>query len=77
MATTIITKDGKCHVLVGNTTAASIIRDYLGEDILGTLRRQVSDLCDEIECVSEMSEMDLEEIDSINNALESIKNIFI
>lgn len=32
MAKTIITKDGKCHVLVGNTTLESVVREYAGDE---------------------------------------------
>lgn len=32
MAETIITKDGKCHTLLGSTTPVSIIRDYCGDE---------------------------------------------
>ena len=52
MAETIITKDGKCHVLLGSTTPVSIIRDYCGDEVADWVesnlnymdRKELSDL---------------------------------
>ena len=42
MAETIITKDGKCHTLLGSTTPVSIIREYCGDEVADWAERAVS-----------------------------------
>ena len=52
MADTIVTKDGKCHVLLGSTTPVSIIREYCGDEVADWVesnldyldRKELSDL---------------------------------
>lgn len=52
MAETLITKDGKCRVLLGSTTPVSIIRDYCGDEVADWVesnlnymdRKELSDL---------------------------------
>ena len=41
MAETIITKDGKCHTLLGSTTPVSIIREYCGDEIADWVERNL------------------------------------
>lgn len=41
MAETIITKDGKCHTLLGSTTIVSIIQEYCGDEVADWVERQL------------------------------------
>lgn len=77
MAETIITKDGKCHTLLGSTTPVSIIREYCGDEVIRALRRKVSIIGENIENVAESSEADIEDINAISNYIDELKDLFL
>lgn len=47
MADTLITKDGKLHVLVGSTTLESIVREYAGDDVGNRVHNLIETLPDD------------------------------
>ena len=63
MAETIITKDGKCHVLLGSTTPVSIIRDYCGDEVADWVENRMAELKEEIDSPGD-------EIDSLESQLD-------
>ena len=76
MAETIYTKDGKCHTLLGSITPVSIIRDNCGDAVVKTLLRDVSMICNDIEGIADLSDMDIEDIREIKTCTEALKAIF-
>lgn len=76
MAETLYTKDGKCHVLLGSTTPVSIIRDYCGDAVIKALLRDVTMICDDVEGIAELGDMDIEDIREIKTCTEALKAIF-
>ena len=77
MAETLYTKDGKCHVLLGSTPPVPIIRDYCGDELIRALRREVSTIGEDIENIAGSSEADIEDINTISNYIDELKDLFL
>lgn len=86
MADTIVTKDGKCHVLLGSTTPVSIIREYCGDEVADWAARLYAQNAITEKLVSKIQALEAEletayddlsdaneEIDYLNDKIEELK----
>ena len=76
MAETIITKDGKCHTLLGSTTPVSIIREYCGDEVIRAIADRVSEICSDIDSIAEASEAHADDIQGIETLTQELNDIF-
>lgn len=78
MADTIITKDGKVHVLLGSTTPVSIIREYCGDEAADWAsrvlekREQTEKLISRIQELEEELESAYSDLSDANEEIESL-----